>query len=157
MRPIVFSILLLLMFTMCRTANAQNARLDSSACAFVLKQLAITCKKPDVTDPKVQKWGKFYWAAPLILYRGKNKKKEWKEFADYTYPEQKEGVDAVCDHINQTINQDPNFRIIQYYTEDDSEGTWHVLTVTYTKKGVESKSSFSFLKIGNRIGLGNAQ
>lgn len=78
-----------------------------------------------------------------------------KRFANYLHDDEKKGVNDVCTKINQTVNQDPAYKIVQYITHTESEGTWHVLTVTYIKKGVEKKAAFAFLKIGNRFGLGD--
>ena len=37
----------------------------------------------------------------------------------------------------------------------ESEELWHVLIISYMKKGVETKAIFSFLKIGKHFGLGD--
>ncbi|MDB5229036.1 MAG: hypothetical protein JWN78_3229 [Bacteroidota bacterium] len=135
--------------------KAQDLHEDSAFVAKSFKELAILCKKVDFADPKVQKYGVFYNAAPFILYMGNDKKRAWKDFANYLREDEKKGVDEVCLKINQTVNQDPAYKIVQYITQTESEGTWHVLTITYIKKGVEKKAAFAFLKIGNRFGLGD--
>lgn len=76
--------------------------------------------------------------------------------SDYTKDYDKKGVDDVCERINRTVNQDSSgCKIIKYFTKKESEGTWHVLIVSYKKKGVEKTAAFAFLKIGNRFGLGD--
>jgi hypothetical protein len=52
-------------------------------------------------------------------------------------------------------NQDSAYKIIKYFTEKESEGTWHVLMVTYKRKGVDKTTAYAFLKVGNRFGLGD--
>ncbi len=135
---------------------AQNAQLDSTKAAITLSKLLSICKNVDFADPKTLSVGKFYKAAPYIIYRGeKDKARRWKDFAKYDNAEEKKGVDEVCLKINGGINQDPNWKIIQYTTEKESEGIWHVLIVSYTRKGVAKQAAFAFLKIKGKFGLGD--
>lgn len=149
-------LLLTLTFNVCSSVNAQKNKSDSLQVAKTLHELLTICRTVDFTDPKVTELGFFYKAAPYIVYRGDDKKRAWKVFADYTRVEEKKGVDAVCERINQTANQDSiGYRIIKYFTETESEGTWHILMVTYKKKAVEKTTAYAFLKIGNKFGLGD--
>lgn len=134
-------------------AQANNA--DSAGVAKTLHDLLTVCRTVDFTDPKVTTKGMFYKAAPYIIYRGDDKKRNWKDFADYSRPAEKKQVDEICERINRTTNQDSAYTITKYITETESEGTWHVLLVTYKKKGVEKTTAYAFLKIGNNYGLGD--
>ena len=136
-------------------AKAQNAKADSTAIATTLKSLLSICKNVDFGDPKTTELGTFYKAAPYIVYRGDDKKRAWKVFANYSTAEEKKGVDEICLRINGSVNKDSSYKIIKYFTEKESEGTWHVLMVSYKKNEVEKKSAFAFLKIGNQFGLGD--
>ena len=138
------------------TAKAQIRKTDSLQLAKTLHELLTLCKTVNFADPKVSELGTFYNAAQYIVYRGDDKKRAWKVFADYTKADEKKAVDEVCEHINRTANQDSiGYKIIKYFTETESEGTWHVLMVTYKKKGVEKTTAYAFLKIGNKFGLGD--
>ncbi len=136
-------------------SKAQSARTDSAAVATILKSLLNVCKTVDFADPKTQELGIFYKAAPYIIYQGSDKNRAWKEFVNYSIAEDKKGTDEICTDINETVNRDSSYQIIKYHTEKESEGVWHVLMVTYKKKGVEKHAAFAFLKIGNRFGLGD--
>ena len=136
-------------------AKAQNAKADSTAIATTLKSLLSICKNVDFGDPKTTELGTFYKAAPYIVYRGDDKKRAWKVFVNYSTAEEKKGVDEICLRINGSVNKDSSYKIIKYFTEKESEGTWHVLMVSYKKNEVEKKSAFAFLKIGNQFGLGD--
>ena len=136
-------------------ASAQSSNQDSATVAATLKELLNICAKVDFGDPKVQTLGTFYKAASYIVYQGENEKRKWKDVADYTKPEEKKGVDEICYRINSTINQDSSYQIIEYTTERESEGTWHVLIVSYMRKGQSKKSAFAFLKIKDRFVLGD--
>jgi hypothetical protein len=137
------------------TAIAQNKKADSLQVAKTLHDLFGICRSVDFADPKVSSLGTFYKAAPYIIYRGSNKERAWKDFTDYSTADEKLRVNEVCERINRTANQDSAYKIIKYFTEKESEGTWHVLMVTYKRKGVDKTTAFAFLKVGNRFGLGD--
>lgn len=136
-------------------ATAQNKKADSLKLVTVFKELLSICKNVDFADPKVQDSGTFYKAAPYIIYRGDDKQRAWKDFANYNNPKEKKGLDEVCYRINKTINQDSSYHIEKYFTEKQSEGVWHVLMINYKRKGVDKKLAFAFLKVKNRFGLGD--
>jgi hypothetical protein len=136
--------------------QAQASKSDSILVAKTLHELLLICRSVNFADPQVTKLGSFYKAAPYIVYRGDDKKRAWKVMSDYTNEYEKKGVDDICERINRTANQDSlGYKIVKYITEKESEGTWHVLMVSYRKKGVEKTAAYAFLKIGNRFGLGD--
>jgi hypothetical protein len=136
--------------------RAQTNKADSLQVVKTLHELLLICRSVDFADPKVSKLGTFYKAAPYIVYRGDDKKRAWKVMSDYTNEYEKKGVDDICERINRTANRDSTgYKITRYITEKESEGTWHVLMVSYKVKGVEKKAAYAFLKIGNRFGLGD--
>jgi hypothetical protein len=136
--------------------KAQSNKADSIQVAKALHELLLICRSVDLADPKVKTLGTFYKAAPYIVYRGEDKTRAWKVMSDYSKEYDKKGVDDICERINRTANQDSlGYKIIHYRSEKESEGTWHVLMVSYKKKGVEKSAEFAFLKIGNRFALGD--
>jgi hypothetical protein len=147
--------LLLTMGSMAAFAQ-KNRSADSMAVAQTLQTLAAICKNINFADPAVQAQGYFYKAAPYVIYRGSNAKRKWKAFCNYKLKEDKQGVDGVCERINRTINQPGGYTIVKYFTETESEGTWHGLEVNYTNQQGKAKTAlFAFLKIGKRFGLGD--
>lgn len=128
---------------------------DSTYVAQTLKEILTLCKTVDFSDPKVLELGTFYKVAPYIVYRGEDKKRAWKEAADYTREEEKKRVDEVCYKINNGVNQDSNFVITGFRTETESEGLWYVLTVSYIRKGKPKTAYFAFLKIQDKFLLGD--
>lgn len=135
--------------------KAQDVNADSLNATKALKEIFAICRSVNFADPKVIEQGLFYKAAPYIIYRGADKTREWKDFANYKNLDERKGVDDICLRINGTVNRDINYKIQKYFTEKESEGTWHVLLVSYDKKGVTKKAVFAFLKIGDRFGLGD--
>ena len=145
-----YLILFIASFVLLSFVKAQNKTADSLAVVNTLKSL-LAASKNEMPDPN----NRFYKAAAFIVYRGDDKARAWKTFANYKNAEEKKSVDEVCTEVNQTINQDANYRITKYSTEKESEGVWHVLSVTYLKNGAAKNANFAFLKIGNRFGLGD--
>lgn len=151
-----FLILVIPAFTLSLIATAQKTKSDSLQVAEILHELLTICRTVNFADPKVAELGTFYKAAPYIVYRGDDKNRAWKVFADYTKADEKKGVDEVCERINRTANQDSSgYKIVKYFTEKESEGTWHVLMITYKKKNVEKTTAYAFLRIGSKFGLGD--
>ncbi len=140
----------------CIKSEAQTTKADSLQLAKTFHELLLICRTVDFTDNRVTKPGTFYKAAPYVVYRGDDKKRAWKVMSDYTNAYEKKGVDDICERINRTANQDSSgYKIIKYFTEKESEGTWHILMVTYKKKGVAKTAAYAFIKIGNKFGLGD--
>ena len=136
-------------------ASGQKKNTDSLKVASAFNELISICRSVDFADPKVIKLGAFYKAAPFIVYRGGDKKRAWKDFADYSNAAEKKGVDEICTRINETVNRDSSFKIVKFAVEKESEGSWYILVVNYHKKEVMKKAAFAFLKIRNRFGLGD--
>lgn len=149
------SVIVVFTLLICLISHAQNKKTDSLVVATTLKSLFYISRNIDFADPKTKDSGLFYKAAPYIIFHGNDKKRAWKDFARYGNPVEKKGVDAICTKINETVNRDTAYKIIKYFTQKESEGTWHVLMITYQKKGVEKHAAYAFLKIGRRYGLGD--
>jgi hypothetical protein len=144
-----------LFILLCATLPAAQAqrRADSTAVANTWQALLNVCKNVDFANPQTIDKGMFYKAAQYIIYRGNDKKRAWKTFANYNHAAEKKAVDEICIRINETINRDSNYHIKKYLTEKESEGTWHVLIVHYQKNGMEKEAAFAFLKIGRRFAI----
>lgn len=128
---------------------------DSASCARALQTLCTLCSTVDFADPKTQSLGTFYKAAPYIVYRGADEQRNWKSAADYTNADEKKGVDEICLRINREINRDTAYRILSYDAHAEREGLWHVLEVSYLRKGIPKKAAFAFLNIEGRFLLGD--
>ncbi len=146
-------ILFIASFVLLSFVKAQNKKADSVMTVNTLKVLVAICKNAVIVadSNKALNYAK---AASRILRRSEDKKLDWKRYSDYDDSYDKKQVDEICNRINQFINIDSNYRIIQYFTKKKSEGTWHALIISYKAGGVEKKAVFAFLKIGSRFGLG---
>jgi Tfp pilus assembly protein PilX len=148
-------ILFIASFVLLTFVKAQNKKADSTAIVAVFKSILAACKENNPADPQIKTLGRFYKAAAYIVYRGADKKRAWKDFVNYSNADEKTETDAIGKRVNRTAGQDDNYMITKYVTEKESEGTWHVLIVSYKAGGEDKKAAFAFLKIGTRYGLGD--
>jgi hypothetical protein len=149
-------ILFIASFVLLTFVKAQNKKADSIAVAATFKNILASCKATVPEDPQIKTRGRFYKAAAYIVYRGSDKLRAWKDFVQYNNKEERDETDGICKKVNRTVNLEGSaYKIAKYFTEKESEGTWHVLIVSYTADGVEKKVAFAFLKIGKRFGLGD--
>jgi len=148
-------ILFTVSFVLLTFAKAQNKKADSLMIVKTLKTILAACKDENTNDPKLKTEGRFYKAAPYIVYRGNDKKRAWKDFVNYADKDEKDETDGICKRISRTIATDDNYKIIKYFTEKESEGVWNVLVVSCKVDGAEKKLAMAFLKIGNKFGLGD--
>jgi hypothetical protein len=149
------NLLIIVSFLSLNLCKAQNFATDSLEVVNTFKNIISLCKNVDFSDPKVLEIGTFYKVAPFIIYRGDDKKRAWKDFANYNNEDEKNGVDNVCFKINQTVNQDSSYKILKFHKEKESEGEWNVLQIEYVKKGKTKIAAFAFLKVKNKFGLGD--
>jgi len=152
MKKILFFPAVILFFF---NARSQALNTDSVRVVKVFTELLGICKNVDFADPKTISLGTFYKAAPYIVYRGEDKTRAWKDFANYANPDEKKGVDEICFKINNTINQDSSYKILKFHTEKESEGVWNIIEVSYNRKGMEKKALYAFLYIKGRFALGD--
>jgi hypothetical protein len=146
-----YLILFIASFVLLSFVEAQNKTADSLAVVKTLRSFLVAAKNEN-PNPHAR----FLKAAPFIVYRGEDDKAHaWKTFVNYKNPADRKLVDGICMEVNETINRDPNYKITKYATEKESEGIWHVLSITYLKSGSPKNANVAFLKIGNRFGLGD--
>ncbi len=137
------------------TFSSASKAQDSAKVAKTFTELLSICKNVDWSDSNTSKLGTFYKAASYIIYQGDNNSRKWKDVANYKNQQEKTQVDNICFRINGSLNQATEYKIVSYLTQKESEGTWHVLLITYTRKGKEGKAAYAFLKIGDKYALGD--
>lgn len=147
-------ILILFTILLSQSARAQQSS-DSAAVATTFTSLLKLCRNVDFNDPTTREQGFFHKVAPYIIYRGDNKQRNWKDFANYQNAAERKQVDEIAARINRTVNRDTAWRIVSYETRKESEGVWHAITVNYTLNGTPRKLLFAFLKVKGRYGLGD--
>lgn len=145
--------LFLVAFLFCLTAKAQSNAADSTQVAQRLIALLDICKKgmpSDITKP-----ASVSSAAGYVVCRIDDPKRKWKDTCNYAVADERKEVDGICYRLHSNINQDPNYKIVKYESETESEGKWMVLTIEYTKNDVPKKMSVAFLKIKGVLAIGD--
>ena len=99
--------------------------------------------------------GMFRGAATYLVYTGDQENRRWKAPNNYNYVEDREYVDHTCERIRGELPEGTPYRIDRYFTETESEGTWHVLALSLDRSGPKRKIYFAFLKLGGRFLLGD--
>lgn len=145
----------LFLFCLVNQSNAQNKKEDSIKVVNTLLYILQNTAYVNFSDSNVHKFGTFYKVAPYIVYQGKNLNRKWKDSCNYLLDEDKLGVDEICFKLNRTINKADTFIIEKYSTEKESEGVWHVLTISFNLKGRNKIMQFAFLKPRNTFLLGD--
>jgi hypothetical protein len=136
-------------------ANAGNTAKDSARVAKRLISLLELCKKQAEQDSTF-KQGSFSKAAGYVVYREEGDvKRRWKDTCNYTSEDERKAVDGICYRLHSNLNADPNYKIVKYQSETESEGTWMVLTVNYMKNGVAKKMMVAFLEIKGVLAIGD--
>jgi len=130
---------------------------DAQAVKKAMEELFKVCGNVDGNDPKVAELGPFYKADHYVVYRGPDKEREWKDFANYSNPDERKNVDGVCVRINETINRSESYRFSRFLMGKRGGMTWYVWQVFYKEKegDEEIEAIFAFLKIGGDYALGD--
>lgn len=155
MRKLLFIFALFVAFNV----NAGNTAKDSARVAKRLISLLELCKK-QVEHDSTFKQGSYSKASGFVVYRGDRiegnvGKREWKDTTNYSNEDERILVDGICYRLHSNLNADPHYKIVKYQTETESEGTWMVLTVNYTKNGVLKKMMVAFLEIKGVLAIGD--
>ena len=83
----------------------------------------------------------------MLVYRGDDEARRWKEPRKASDPDTKRTVDQTCAHL--TGAEDLRFGRLE--SEEESEGLWHVIFVY----GAKGQASFAFLEIDGVLLLGD--
>ncbi len=94
--------------------------------------------------------------APLMVYRGENLKRKWKDTCNYSFEEDKLHVDKNVARIRMLLDESHSHTFVAYRSDRESEGIWHVVETEFDLvEGKIRTVSFAFLKIGNTYCLGD--
>ncbi len=83
----------------------------------------------------------------MLLYRGDDLERRWKEPRKPSDPDTKRTVDQTCAHL--TGEQELRFGRME--AEEESEGVWNVIFVY----GAKGQASFAFLEVDGELLLGD--
>jgi hypothetical protein len=124
-------------------AHAQ-AKADSLAAVKTFRALLEAVKAGDAVK-----------ASANILNTNPDSKKAYKAFANYSDPGDKLAVDKWIKIIRRDILGAQQYSITAYESNKESEGVWHMLMLSCTGNEKTYTIGVAFLKVGNRLGLGD--
>jgi len=104
-----------------------------------------------LTEACANQQGDYSGAEGLVLYTGSDRDRKYKEFASADGAERAE-LNSTCYRISTLMSGANGYTVTSYETENESEGSWHVLKVNF-ESGKEA--TFAFLEVDGQMGLGD--
>ena len=92
--------------------------------------------------------------AELIVYRGEDKTRKWKDVYDAGNPKELERVKSIRTRIQKKIIP-YKYEFVKFITEKESEGKWYVWELKLSKGDKVKKAYLAFLKINGEFALGD--
>lgn len=92
--------------------------------------------------------------AELIVYRGDNKERKWKDICDAGDPKDLERIRSIRRKIQKKVLP-YKYEFVKFMTEKESEGRWYVWELKLTNEGEVKKIHLAFLKIAGEFALGD--
>jgi hypothetical protein len=94
-------------------------------------------------------------AAGYVVYRGDDPERRWKSVCTLGTEEESEAVEEVCGAIREMLASSDSYATGAYETETESEGTWHIMEVIFTRGDETQTVIFAFLEIDGVYALGD--
>jgi hypothetical protein len=94
-------------------------------------------------------------AAAYFVYRGPDKKREWKDTLRASDPVEKAAAGEICRRIKNYLDESQYYRFGEVKVERESEGEWHALEVSFEKDAQTKKATFAFLLVKGRYAIGD--
>lgn len=91
----------------------------------------------------------------FLVYRGADAQRAWKDVVDVSHPDEKLEADKFWAQLTMLFQGASACKVSKYFTEQESEGTWHVLVVDVQRDGGSESSSFAFLKVKGAYAVGD--
>lgn len=138
-----FILLLTLSFFSC-TASKSTGNSTEAKVKKQLEKIIALVKKDD-----------YIKLAPMIVYRGDDKVRKWKDVCKPLVAEELRYVERIGQQTKKYLGEDFKYNYKEYISETESEGTWHVLILKTTYKGEPKERAFAFLEIKGVFALGD--
>jgi hypothetical protein len=131
--------------------KAQNNN-DSLLVSRVFNDFVSVTRKVNVYHPNEMDYS---LSARYIVYRGEDTTRKWKDVCNYQNELEKINVDNVCLRLMKYLTPASDYKIVNYITEVQEEGQWHVLMVVFNSLSGTKEVAFAFLKIGDTFAIGD--
>lgn len=93
--------------------------------------------------------------ALYLVYRGEVKKRKWKDTYKYDGTEDNRQVERQCDYIRRLLLGYDSYEFGGVEIDQESEGEWVALEVTFRRGEERKEMRFAFLKIKGKYCLGD--
>jgi hypothetical protein len=126
---------------------------------LISSQIQSQTKKTLVKDRLVQlfelaKTDNYEEAATYIVYRGDDDSRKWKDTCNFKNENEQKYVTEVCRDIKYLLAGGGDYTFGKFKTETESEGTWYIWEVKFSK-GETKSAYFAFLYIKNNYSIGD--
>lgn len=91
-------------------------------------------------------------AAGYVVYRGPNKARRWRDVSNASDANERRQVEGVCTRIKGLVDGSTGRDFVEYSSERESEGTWHIWKVSF-QGNAPQKVIFAMLKVKGRYAL----
>jgi hypothetical protein len=94
--------------------------------------------------------------APLVVYKGTDTTRRFKDVLDYSKAGEKEQADGICSTIAGQQKNAKKITYDQFFLQKEKTGMWYYWKVHFTMKtGEQDSASFGFVKIKDAYILAN--
>jgi hypothetical protein len=93
--------------------------------------------------------------ADYFVYGGPDKKRAYKELVNPADPKEMRVVEKNTRRIKGYLDNSREYKILNFFTEKESEGEWCILEVRFKQPGNDKTVYFAFLEINGRYSLGD--
>jgi hypothetical protein len=94
-------------------------------------------------------------AAAYFVYRGPDKKREWKDVFKARDPQERKAVEGYCRRIKGYLDQSTGYGFGEFTISRESEGEWNVWEFIFKRGEQSRKVYFAFLKVKGKYAIGD--
>ncbi len=91
-------------------------------------------------------------AAPLVVYRGRDKARRWRDVSNVENMEDRIRVESACRQIKGLFEGSTGHQYVKFFTERESEGLFHIWQIRI-KGATPREAIFAMLKIKGSFAL----
>lgn len=94
-------------------------------------------------------------AAAYFVYRGPDKKREWKDVLKASNLQERKAVESYCQRIKGYLEGSTGYAFGEFKVERESEGEWNVWEFIFKHGDQSKKVYFAFLKVKGKYAIGD--
>lgn len=91
----------------------------------------------------------------FFVYRGSDQQRAWKDYLNVGNAEEKLQADKMWAEMMVMMQGATSYQVKKYFTETESEGTWHLLVVNIKRESGDEENTFAFLQVKGGYAIGD--